>query len=81
MTGPLFSPGDRVRVGRSTTAAEAFLDTIKHAQPAGLFEVVAVLPKANGQVQYRLWGGSPARERIVHEDQIVPASKTKRRSR
>jgi hypothetical protein len=75
-----FKAGDLVRVARgfSRDAAEGLTsDLLRRAgTPEGLFEVVRCLPElAGGEIQYRLRSCSTAQERVVSENQIVPASR------
>ncbi len=78
MTQPLFRIGDLVRVHAlaATVPAERLLDTFRHSQPSGVFEVMAVLPlDDHGRRQYRLKGGEQPHERTAYESQLVHASK------
>ncbi len=67
--------GDLVRVhavsGLST--AQAFMDAMARNSVSGIYEVVAVLPEGFGQPRYRVKRGDGTPERVVRENQLVPA--------
>jgi hypothetical protein len=79
MSEARFKVGDLVRVqaAAAENAAEALIEAVNligHKTADEVFEVVALLPAANGQYQYRIRGSGTPPERIVRESQLAPAS-------
>lgn len=69
----LFAIGDLVRVQEGASFVSPPL-----CGPSGIYQIVALLPEAGGQHQYRIRGGADWHERVVRESQLVHASKHQR---